>query len=138
MNTLPTDRLARAWALKAECYAAWHTEPTRAGDMAAALHALEAEDPANTELQALAAWTAGIAALAAGELPAADVALLRARDAFVAGGDEQHAAETQVPRMVALAMAGRDADALACGEAALARFLAAGDLRSAAKIEINL
>jgi CHAT domain-containing protein len=133
-----TDRLARAWALKAECYAAWHTEPTRAGEVAAALHALAAQDPAGTELQALAAWTAGIAALAAGELPAADAALLRARDAFAASGDEQHAAETQVPRMVALAMSGRDAEALACGEAALLRFLAAGDLRSAAKIEVNL
>jgi len=138
VDTLRAERRARAWALKAECYAAWHTEPARAGDTAAALHALAAQDPADAELQALAAWTAGIAALATGELPAADAALLLARDAFVTAGDEQHAAETQVPRMVALAMAGRDADALACGEAALAHFLAAGDLRSAAKIEINL
>lgn len=132
------DRRARAWALKAECYAAWHTEPQRAGQVAATLLALAAEDSSDPVLQALAAWTAGIAALAAGDLAAADAALLRAHAAFVAGGDPQHAAETQVPRMVALAMAGRDAAALACGEAALAQFLAVGDLRSAAKIQVNL
>jgi CHAT domain-containing protein len=132
------DRRARAWALKADCYAAWHTEPQRAATLATSLQALAAEDGADTELQALAAWTAGIAALAAGDLAAADAALLGAHAAFIAGGDPQHAAETQVPRMVALAMAGRDAAALACGEAALAQFLAVGDLRSAAKIQVNL
>lgn len=127
-----------AWALKDQAYAAWHTEPARAATVAAELQALAAEEPQSLELQALAAWTAGIAALAGGDLPAADAALQRAHDAFVAAGDGQHAAETQVPRMVALAMAGRDADALACGEAAQRRFVDAGDLRSAAKVEMNL
>jgi CHAT domain-containing protein len=134
----PAERRARAWALKDQAYAAWHTEPARAATVAAELQALAAEDPQDLELQALAAWTTGIAALAGGDLPAADASLQRAHDSFVAAGDGQHAAETQVPRMVALAMAGRDADALACGESALARFVAAGDLRSAAKIEVNL
>ncbi len=138
MNAPADDRRARAWALKAECYAAWHTEPARAATVAAALQALADEDTQDPALHALAAWTAGIAALAGGDLPAADAALQRAHDAFAAAGDDQHAAETQVPRMVALAMAGRDADALACGEAARARFAAVGDLRSAAKVEMNL
>lgn len=138
MATTPAERRARAWALKDEGYAAWHTAPARAGDVAAGLATLAAEDTGDSELQALAAWMAGIAALAGGDLPAADAALRRAQDLFVLAGDSQHAAETQVPRMVALAMAGRDADALACGEAALARFLEVGDVRSAAKIEVNL
>lgn len=137
--SLPADaRRERAWALKDQAYAAWHTEPARAGAAATELQALAAEAPHDLELQALAAWTAGIAALAAGDLPAADAGLRRAHDAFVAASDGQHAAETLVPRMVALAMAGRDADALACGQAAQQRFVEAGDLRSAAKVEMNL
>lgn len=138
MSLTPDARRERAWALKDQAYAAWHTEPARAGTVAAELQALAAEDPQDLGLQALAAWTAGIAALAGGDLAAADAALQRAHEAFVAAGDGQHAAETLVPRMVALAMAGRDADALACGEAALARFIDVGDLRSAAKVEGNL
>lgn len=137
--SLPADaRRERAWALKDQAYAAWHTEPSRAAIVAAELQALAAEDPQDLDLQALAAWTAGIAALASGDLPTADATLQRAHDSFVAAGDGQHAAETLVPRMVALAMAGRDADALACGEAAQRRFVEAGDLRSAAKVQMNL
>ena len=46
--SLPADaRRERAWALKDQAYAAWHTEPARAGAAA-------------TELQALAAYLNGL------------------------------------------------------------------------------
>ena len=132
------DRRARAWDLKAEVYAAWHTEPPRARAAALQLQALAAASPDDVELRALADWGDGIAALAEGQLLPALAALERAQAGFVALADAQHAAETQVPQMVALAMSGRDAEAVARGEQALVRFLTVGDQRSAAKVELNL
>jgi CHAT domain-containing protein len=131
------DARARGWALKAECYAAWHTAPPHARAAADRLRALadEQEDP---ELQALADWTDGIAHLADGALTAALVALESAHAAFTALGDLQHAAESQVPQMVALSMLGRDAEAVQRAQSALAQFVASGDTRSAAKIDGNL
>lgn len=128
---------AAAWALKDACYAAWHTQPSRAREAADQLATLAAA-AAEPLLQALAAWTAGIAALSEGRLAEALQGLREASAAFTVLGDLQHAAEAQVPQMVALSMLGRDAEAQACAEAALARFEATGDARAAGKIEINL
>lgn len=129
---------AEAWALKEACYTAWHTSPGRAADAAGRLATLSDRHAGDTLLSALADWTAGIAALASGDLPEALLRLQQAQDGFQARDDLQHAAETQVPQMVALSMLGRDAEALACARKALAQFEASGDARSAAKIEGNL
>jgi CHAT domain-containing protein len=129
--------LARAWALKDACYAAWHTEPARAQDAAQALAAL-ATPEAEPQVHALAHWTAGIAALAGGQLNDALLRLEQAQAGFEALADGQHAAETRVPQMVALSMLGRDDVAQRCAEQALAQFLQSGDERSAGKIELNL
>lgn len=125
----------QAWALKQRCYAAWHTEPAQARAAAQALAALA---PAGPEVAALVHWTAGIADLAEGRLAEALQRLEWAQAGFEGLGDGQHAAETRVPQMVALAMLGREAEAEQRGRAALAQFLAAGDDRSAGKIELNL
>lgn len=132
----PTARAA-AWALKQACYAAWHTAPPQARAAADALRGLAAAG-ADPELQDLAAWTEGIAALSEGRLPEALASLQAAAAGFAARGDLQHAAEAQVPQLAALAMLGRDAEALACAEQALAQFLASGDQRSAGKVVHNL
>ena len=131
---------ALAWALKDACYAAWHESPVRAGHAAGALQALAARatGPQAAPVHSLATWTAGIAALAAGRLAEAADLLDRAHDGFIAEGDRQHAAQTRVPRMIALAMQGLDDDAQAAGQDALAQFVAAGDERSAGKVELNL
>lgn len=132
------DPRARAWDLKSACYQAWHTAPPRARAAADALAGLARAAPADTELQALAAWTEGIAALTEGRLGDALAQLETAQSCFAQRGDDQHAAEAQVPQMVVLAMLGRDAEAMQRGAAALARFAAVGDERSAGKIEVNL
>jgi hypothetical protein len=62
-------------------------------------------------------------ALRARGLQPALAALERAQAGFVALADAQHAAETQVPQMVALAMSGRDAEAVARGSANLAKHI---------------
>ncbi len=139
MNTPAVPLRARAWALKARCYEAWHTDPTQAetaADELAALALTRGED--QLEIQALADWAQGIASLAKGQLAQALLRLEQAQAGFAALGDAQHAAETQVPQMVALAMMGRDDDAAERARHALQLFLQTGDERSAGKIELNL
>jgi len=131
------DRLAEAWALKAECHAAWSVEPSRVAPLADRLAALAAAD-GRAELAALADWTRGIAELAGGRLAQAATCLEQAHARFLGLGDVQHAAETRVPQLIALSMLGRHDEALRCAEAALAQFVAAGDERSAGKVELNL
>jgi CHAT domain-containing protein len=132
------DPLARGWRLKQACYEAWHRDPAAARAAAAELGALAADHVGEAVLQALAAWTAGIAALTEGRLPDALGQLQGAQARFRAEGDAAHAAETQVPQVMLLSILGRDAEAQACAEAARRQFLALGDERSAGKIELNL
>lgn len=140
LTGLPHDASARAagWALKQACYEAWHRDPPAAQRAALQLAALAAAHGHDTELQALAAWTAGIAALTEGQLPAGLACLQTAQRGFEAQGAGALAAETRVPQIMVLAMLGREAEAQACAEAALALFVAAGDERSAGKVELNL
>ncbi|MCU0814075.1 MAG: CHAT domain-containing protein [Burkholderiaceae bacterium] len=132
------DVRAAGWALKQACYDAWHRDPAQARDAARRLAELAAVHPANTEVHALAAWTAGIGALTNGRLAEALEHLRAAQAAFEALHDVQHAAETRVPQIAVLAVLGRHDEAQACAEAALAQFVAGGDERSAGKVELNL
>lgn len=132
------DAIHLAWALKAECYEAWNTAPPRARVAAARLEALAAARPGDHEVQALAAWAAGIGALTEGRMADALAALQRAQGGFVQQGRDDLAAQTQVPQLMALAILGRHDEALRCGEEALARFVATGDEHAAGKIELNL
>lgn len=127
-----------AWALKDECHAAWNVDPERAGRAAACLAELARRHPGTLPVQALARWTAALAALVHGDMAEAVRLLDAAAEMFVALGDAQHAAETQVPRMMALSMLGRHDEALACAATARDQFIAAGDDRSAGKVELNL
>ena len=126
------------WALKQACYDAWHRDPPAAQRAAQDLAALAAAHPDDEELQALAAWTAAIAALTEGQLQPALGLLQTAQRSFEARGAGALAAETRVPQIMVLHMLGREAEAEACAEAALALFVAAGDERSAGKVELNL
>jgi hypothetical protein len=132
------DRRALGWALKDAAYAAWSRAPAEAGVAAQRLAALQAQAPGDRELAAVAAWTSGIAALADGRMADAVTALAGAEAGFAAIGAAQHAAETRVPRIAALAMLGREDEALACAEAARSAFLGTGDERAAGKVELNL
>jgi CHAT domain-containing protein/tetratricopeptide (TPR) repeat protein len=129
---------AAAWAFKALCYAAWSTEPAQARPCAERVAQLLALQPEDGELQALAAWTAGVAALTEGRMPDAVLQLDLAHDGFNRIAQAQHAGQTLVPQMVALALLGRDEQAVQAGERALALFTQAGDEAAAGKVELNL
>ena len=135
------DRLALAWALKALCYEAWSTEPPRAVRAAEALRALlGAELPAaqRQEIAALADWTGGLAAVIGGQMAEA----VRLFDSAAAGlrsaGQPDPAAQTQVPKIMALSMLGQHEQAAACAVAAQRELLALGNLRVAARVSQNL
>lgn len=123
--------------LKDQCYAAWNSDPGRATTAAAALAAL-AEAAAHPEVDALAAWGAGIAALAEGRMEAATESLDLAAARFSRLGQHLAAAHTQVPRLIALAMLGHYEEANACGRAARDALLAYGDPVAAGRIDLNL
>lgn len=133
--------LERAWALKDQCYAAWSSQPQRAATAAASLRLLSAGCGGNAiarEIAALADWTDGIAHLTRGHMAAAVSCFDRAASAFQRLGQPARATQTQVPKIVALSMLGQYDSAIDCAELAQREFLAQGDLRGAAKANLNL
>jgi len=144
----PEQRLALAWALKDACYATWHADPAQAVVAALALGRLAAQAPdragdagesqAEAEIAALAAWTAGIADLTRGAMSEAVAGFDLAAATFAALGQANHAAQTQVPKIMALSMLGQHDGAAACAELTLQAFTRQGDTASAAKVSQNL
>ncbi len=135
----PDDAARLGWALKTACYETWNTAPARADRAAGLLHELATARQSQVPvLHALACWTRGIAELGAGRMAAALEALDAAAAAFETLGDVAHAAQTQVPKLMALSVLGRHDEALHCAQTTLAQFIASGDQRSAGKIELNV
>jgi CHAT domain-containing protein len=126
-----------AYQLKDRCFAAWSNEPGQAVAAAAALMILAAhtDDP---EISALAAWAAGIAALAEGRMEDAITALDDAVARFTRLGQPHRAASTQVGKLMALARLGRYDEAISCGLSTRTTLLELGDEAAAGRIEMNL
>jgi tetratricopeptide (TPR) repeat protein len=135
---------ALGWALKDLCYASWSSEPQRAVRAADALRRLRdaahaaVAPAARSEVDALVAWTHGIAQVIKGEMEAAIAAFDAAAADFDSLGQPCHAAQTQVPKIMALAMLGRHDDAADCAGIAQRALLENGDLQSASKVSLNL
>lgn len=135
--------LELAWALKELCYASWSSDPQRAVRAAQALQSLRnaassSPRPQVEELDALAAWTGAIACLIRGDMDQAVVRLDAAASRFAAIAQPIHAAQAQVPKIMALSMLGRHDAAIACADAAQRLLLAHGDTLSAGKVLHNL
>ena len=138
---VPLAPLALAWALKEACYAAWGREPARAARAAELLQWLfEHGVPADqrTEIAALADWTAAIACATRGQMAPAIEHLDRAAAAFRHAGQPDPAAQTQVPKIMALSMLGRHDDAERCAESTQRELLALGNLGAASRVSLNL
>ena len=141
-DSMSGDRLRElAWALKDICYAAWSTEPqgaARAADTLALLVERSREEDTRRVVAALAQWTRGIAQLTRGEMNEAIASLDSARAAFVELEDTHSAAQTLVPRIMALAMLARHEEAIETAQAAQRELMVHGDDRGAAKVSLNL
>lgn len=126
-----------AWALKDECQVAWTEEPPRTQRCAAVVEALR-QRRLHAEIEAAAAWCGGLSLLAQGQMEAAMARLDEAHGALEALGQTQRAAQSQIPKVIALSMLARHDEALACGEATRARLIEADDNLGAGKVEVNL
>jgi CHAT domain-containing protein/tetratricopeptide (TPR) repeat protein len=126
-----------ALALKEICNANWASDPSQAVAAAAALKTLAAL-AAEPQIDALAAWAGGIAAITRGAMEEAIRQLDQAGSGFQQLGMAHTAAATQVSKLIALSMLGRYDEATACGTQARDIFLAHGDALAAGKIEQNL
>ena len=136
-----TDLLALAWALKDACYEAWGREPARAARAAEVLRTLlDSGVPVEQadEIEALADWTAAISCATRGQMAEAIEHLDRAAAAFRQAGQPDPAAQTQVPKIMALSMLGRHDDAERCAEATQRELVALGNLGAASRVSLNL
>lgn len=130
--------LELAYALKDICLDDWSTSPARTSGAAAALKMLSSLTN-NLEVEALASWVAGFAAVAAeGQIERAITLLEEAEKIFLSLDKPQTAASTQVIKLYALALLGRYDEAIACGLRARAVFMAHSDAVAVAKIELNV
>ena len=136
-----------AWALKDLCLVAFNTEPARSVAAAAALRrvcegCVGAHDASGQalapEIAALADWAEGIAQITQGHMAEALDHFGSAQTGLRRLGLVGPAAQTCVPRMIALSMLGRLDDAAACGEAVQREFLDQGDRQAAGKVSLNL
>jgi tetratricopeptide (TPR) repeat protein len=128
-----------AWAFKHLCYASWNSDPPRAARAARALRSLRDSRPGDPgEISALAEWTAGIACLTEGDMAEAMACLDRAAAHFDQLGAPGPAAQTQVPKIVALSMLGRHDEAVVCARAAQLAFVTLGDRQAAGRVSLNL
>jgi tetratricopeptide (TPR) repeat protein len=126
-----------AFALKEICYAAWTSEPVKAQKASQALKILAKINP-HEEIRALSFWVSGIAELTRGRLASAVKNLDRAAEIFFQIGSEHDAAQTQVAKLIALAMLGRYDEALETGEKTLKIFKKYDDRLAIGKVEKNL
>ncbi len=142
--------LEAAWRSKDRCYAAWSSDPRAAVTAAEELERLRGQAALGreggksaslstlAEVDALVAWTSGVAHLIRGDMTAAALAFDAAAARFEGLGQPLRAAQTQVPKIMALTMLGQHDEAARCAEAAQHELLAHGDVRAASKVALNL
>ncbi len=133
--TLLDLELARK--IKDTYYDSWTKEPHKTRNAATALKAMS-ELVSGDEYKALAFWVSGIADLTEGKLVKAVKDLEDAAAIFHKIKQEHNAAQTQVAKLIALAMLGKYAEAIETGKNALKIFENFGDELAAGKIEKNL
>jgi tetratricopeptide (TPR) repeat protein len=131
----PGLELARA--IKAIFDAHESSDPARAIAAAAALADL-AQHSSDPHIDALAAWTSGMAAQLEGRIEDSLGLLRSAEDRYESLGQPRAAADVRISTLIALAILGRYDEAIATGLAARDVFLTHHDLLATGKIEQNI
>ena len=109
--------LELARELKNICYEVWTAAPVKAQKAALALSSLAQLDP-HPEIEAHAFWVSGIAALTGGKLEKTIENLDRSAAVFRRIKRTHEAAQTQVAKLIVLALLGRYEEAVATGKSA--------------------
>lgn len=123
--------------IRKACYAVWTVDPKKAQRAAAAIRLL-AKLNDDDEIGAIALWVAGISDITKAKFESATVNLDNAAVKFSRIGRVTDSAQTQVAKLLALAMLGRYEEAILTGEKALKIFIKENDQLAAGKIEMNL
>lgn len=135
--------LAMAWQLKDRCYASWSSDPPASVEAAQALDRLRRQLTTDTgsdtlcEVDALVAWTAGIARAVRGDMAAAVGCFDEAAARFAQLDQPLRAAQTQVPKIMALTMLGQHDAAGRCADDTQSMLLEHGDVHTASKVALN-
>ncbi len=124
-------------AIRKACYAAWAVEPVRAQRADLAMRWL-ARAGTDERIRAAASWVKGIALITKGKFEAAVASLDDATEIYDTIDSPLDSAQTQVAKLIALAMLGRYDEAVGAGRKALKVFVRSGDQVAAGKIEMNL
>ena len=126
-----------AGEIRKACYAAWAVEPIKAQRAALAMRCLSKIND-NDEIKAAAFWVSGISDITKAKFESAVVHLDNASTIFTHIGRIGDSAQTQVAKLIALAMLGRYDEAIRTGQKTLKIFVLEGDELAAGKIEMNL
>ncbi|MCD9189110.1 MAG: CHAT domain-containing protein [Pyrinomonadaceae bacterium] len=126
-----------ALRLKEICYESWTSEPTKAQRTAQILKILCELNPSKS-IRAIYFWISGISKITKGKFVPAIENLDRSAATFRQIKNERDAANTQIPKLLALALIGKYEAAIETGKNALKIFEKFGDELSAGKIEKNL
>ncbi len=132
---LADERLADE--IRKACYAAWTGEPAKVQRAALAIRWL-AKINDRTDIEAVSFWVAGISDITKAKFESAVINLDKASEIFERIKRVVDSAQTQVAKLLALAMLGRYDEAIRTGQKALRIFVREGDELAAGKIEMNL
>jgi len=123
--------------IRKSCYAVWTVDPAKAQRAAAAMRLL-AKFHTDDEIDAIALWVTGISDITRAKFERATVNLENAAVKFSGIGRIADSAQTQVAKLLVLAMLGRYEEAILTGEKALKIFIREDDQLATGKIEMNL
>lgn len=125
------------WAVKNMALGSWMSEPSTALRCETAALQLLARSPSD-QAEGLTQWICGFARLTQGDMRAAIDHLDNAYKRFCACDNPLAAAQSQLPKFIALSMLNRPDDAVDCAERTHQELLALGDEVGAGKLECNL
>lgn len=146
-ETLSGDEaLALAWALKERISVAWRSDPVDVPRVEHALNTMIERLHSRAggvatfqpDFTAVCEWIYGIADITQGRMSESVAHFSTAASLFNESGDAQHAAETQVPKVMALSLLGLHAEAIATATQTYETLLVLGDLHAAGKVSLNL
>ncbi|MEZ5426740.1 MAG: CHAT domain-containing protein [Pyrinomonadaceae bacterium] len=126
-----------ALALKELCLTSFSVSPSETQKAATALKTLLKVNR-NPETEAFCHWASGVSLITKGKFDRAIASLDRSAEIFTKIGHQHNSAQTQVAKLIPLALLGKNDEAVRVGKSALKILEKCGDQLGAGKVEMNL